>query len=81
CFCNDLRYVAHKKEAPIHSIDVHVTLTLKGDPPIATSARMTVTCAVGDWFDAAALINEARSSCMVSNSIAQGIPVSISMSS
>ena len=79
CFCNDLRHVAHKRETPINSIDVEVSLTLEGNPPIATSARMVVTCAVGDGVDAGALIDEAKSSCMVSNSISRGIPVSISM--
>jgi len=28
CFCNDLRYVAHKRDIPINSIDVDVSLTL-----------------------------------------------------
>jgi organic hydroperoxide reductase OsmC/OhrA len=81
CFCNDLRYVAHRRDIPILSIDVDVSLTLEGDPPLATSVGMKVICVVGDGFDAAALIDEANASCMVSNSISQGIPVSISISS
>ena len=80
CFCNDLRYVAHSRAIEITEIEVHVTLALEGDPPIATAAEMIVTCITNDGQDTASIIEEAKSSCMVSNSIAKGVPVSIRMS-
>lgn len=80
CFCNDLRYVAHSRDVEIAEIDVHVTLNLEGDPLFATAAEMVVTCITNDGKDAVTIIEEAKSSCMVSNSIAKGVPVSIRLS-
>ncbi|TMV10318.1 OsmC family peroxiredoxin [Ruegeria sediminis] len=80
CFCNDLRYVAHSHAVEIAEIDVQVTLFLEGDPIIATSAEMVVTCFTKDGIDAVNIIEEAKLSCMVSNSIAKGVPVSILLS-
>lgn len=77
CFCNDLRYVAYSRAVEIGEIDVQVMLTLEGDPLIATAAEMVVKCITKDGKDASAIIKEAKSSCMVSNSITKGVPVSI----
>lgn len=80
CFCNDLRYVAHTRGADLAEIDVRVTLTLEGDPVMATSAEMTVTCVTSGGTDGSAIVEEAKTTCMVSNSISRGVPVSIATS-
>lgn len=80
CFCNDLRYVSHSRGIEIDEISVSVTLHLEGEPIIATSAEMSVVCTTRDGSDAAPVVEQAKSSCMVSNSLARGIPVTISMS-
>ena len=80
CFCNDLRYVAHKRGVVIDEICVGVTLNLEGEPIVATSAEMIVACKTRDGSEPTQIVEEAKASCMVSNSISMGVPVSISMS-
>ena len=77
CFCNDLRYVADEMGVGLGTIAVTVTVDLEGEPLIATSATMTVTCKTTDGADADAVIDRAKASCMVSNSLKQGVPVTI----
>ncbi|WP_380054292.1 OsmC family protein [Falsihalocynthiibacter sp. SS001] len=79
CFCNDPRYVAHQRGIVIDEICVRVTFNLEGEPIMATSAKMVVTCITRDGSEAAQIVEEAKASCMVSNSISIGVPVSISM--
>jgi organic hydroperoxide reductase OsmC/OhrA len=80
CFCNDLRYVAEEVGARIDEISVRVALDLEGTPLLATVARLTVVCTTSDGSDPARLVGMAKASCMVSNSLSRGVPVSISMS-
>ena len=80
CYCNDLRYVAHHRGVAIDAIAVRVTLNLDGEPVMATSAEMVVTCKTRDGSDPTRIVEEAAASCMVSNSISKGVPVSISTS-
>ncbi|MCZ4280884.1 OsmC family protein [Kiloniella laminariae] len=77
CFCNDLRYVAESMGVQIRSLAVMVSVDLSGTPLIATSAAMKVNCTLLDGSDPAPLIKQAKESCMVSNSLSRGIPVSI----
>ncbi len=77
CFCNDLRYVAHDLGADLDTISVSVTINLEGDPLIATSARMEVSCTTPDGSDPTAIVEKARAITMVSNSLARGFPVAI----
>lgn len=77
CFCNDLRYVAEELGVPLRSVAVGVTVEMEGDPLLTTAATMTVRCETADGSDPAPVIERARSTCMVSNSLAQGIPVRI----
>lgn len=79
CFCNDLRYVAHERGVPIETISVQVTVDLDGDPIIATGAEMLVQLTTSDGSDPAIVVEHAKSTCMVSNSISRGVPVSISI--
>ncbi len=79
CFCNDLRYVAEETNVSLGSISVSVTVELEGDPLITTAATMEVSCSVLDGSDPRPIIEKAKASCMVSNSLARGIPVSIEM--
>lgn len=78
CFCNDLRYIAHRRGLAIASIAVQVHLTLEGDPVIATGAEMTAHCVMEDGSDPQPLIEEASQSSMVGCSLPRGIPVRIS---
>lgn len=79
CFCNDLRYIAHRRGVSVASLAVKVHLTMEGDPPIATGAEMVVQCAMDDGSDPQPLIDEARNSSMVGCSLQRGIPVSVSV--
>jgi organic hydroperoxide reductase OsmC/OhrA len=80
CFCNDLRYVADEEGVELDRIGVKVTVQLAGDPLITTAATMEVSCTTVDGSDPSAIIEKAKSSCMVSNSISRGIPVDVHMS-
>ncbi len=77
CFCNDLRYIAHRRQAAIASLWVTVDLDLDGDPVLALAARMRVGCVMADGSDPAGLIAEAERSSMVSNSLIRGLPVRV----
>jgi organic hydroperoxide reductase OsmC/OhrA len=79
CFCNDLRYVAHEMNVRLGKIAVSVKVHLEGDPLITTAAAMEVRCETLDGSDAEVVIERAKSTCMVSNSLKQGIPITIQM--
>jgi organic hydroperoxide reductase OsmC/OhrA len=81
CFCNDLRYVAEKLGSRIGSIDTHVMLELEGDPLVTTSATLQVHVTTLDGSDPDILVEQARKSCMVSNSLTRGLPVRIESNS
>ncbi|MBZ9936628.1 OsmC family protein [Mesorhizobium sp. BR1-1-16] len=81
CFCNDLRYVAQELGVSIRSLAVSVTVCLEGHPLLTTSATMSVTCDMIDGSDPLPLIDKAKESCMVSNSLRKGIPVTIKAAS
>lgn len=81
CFCNDLRYVAEESGVHLSEIAVDVTLELSGEPLVATSARMLVHCATIDGSDPSPIVERARRSCMVSNTLARGMDVTITMPS
>ena len=77
CFCNDLRYVADEMGIGIETIAVSVTVEMEGTPLITKSAVMKVACTTADGSDAGPIIEKAKASCMVSNSVARGFAVSI----
>ncbi|HZH53263.1 MAG TPA: OsmC family protein [Microvirga sp.] len=77
CFCNDLRYVADAAGVPLGKIAVSVTIDLEGDPLLTTAATMSVSCETLDGSDPAPIIERAKATCMVSNSLRAGIPVTI----
>lgn len=79
CFCNDLRYVAEELGVKLGDISVDVSLDLEGSPLVATGARLSVSCSTLDGSDPVAIVTRARASCMVSNSLVQGVPVTISI--
>lgn len=79
CFCNDLRYVAEEMGVGIADISVDVSLELAGAPLVAVAAHMTVHCTTDDGSDAQAIVDRAKASCMVSNSLTRGVPVDISL--
>ena len=75
CFCNDLQYVAHDRGVRLTDIEVEVTLQLQEAPLLVTGAAMTVH-AEGEG-DVEAVIAQAQAMSTVSNSIAQGFPVTV----
>ena len=77
CFCNDLRYVADEMGIELGKIAVSVTVELEGDPLITTAATMEVSCETLDGSDPQRVIESAKTTCMVSNSLRQGFPVTI----
>ena len=77
CFCNDLRYTAHELGITLSSISVSVTVEMDGQPLIATGARLTVDCRKADGTFAGDVVERARGSCMVANSLARGVAVDI----
>ena len=80
CFCNDLHYVADEMGVRIDRISVSVTVEMEGDPLIATRATLQVSCKAIDGSDSQAVVEKAKSSSMVGNSISRGIPVSVQLS-
>ncbi|WP_019280080.1 OsmC family protein [Rhizobium grahamii] len=77
CYCNDLRYVSHDMGREIGEIAVSVTINLDGMPLIASKAEVTVRVQMLDGSDPAQVIEEAWRVCTVANSLAQGLPVSL----
>jgi organic hydroperoxide reductase OsmC/OhrA len=78
CFCNDLHYVAHEMGIELRSVSVDVSLTLEGAPLLATSAAMQVSVeAASADADIATLIRRAEETSTVSNSLRQGVPVTV----
>ncbi|WP_210242272.1 OsmC family protein [Mesorhizobium sp. B2-3-12] len=77
CFCNDLRYVAEALGTKLGKISVSVVVTLEGTPLLATSAAMTVSCETLDGFDPREVIDRAGQISAVTNSLRQGVPVTI----
>ena len=77
CFCNDLRYTAEAMGVVLTSISVTVTVDLEGEPLLATAATMHVACEAASGADPLAVIDRAKATCMVSNSLQAGFPVTI----
>jgi len=77
CFCNDLRYVADEMGIGLGRILVSVTVELEGDPLITTAALMDVSCTTLNGSDPHVVIDKAKASCMASNSVTRGFPVTV----
>jgi len=77
CFCNDLRYAAHAEGVALGSIAVSVTVDLEGDPIVATSATMIVSCETQDGESALTIVEKAKAACMAINSLRRGVPVEV----
>jgi organic hydroperoxide reductase OsmC/OhrA len=77
CFCNDLRYVAHATGVELGGISVSVTVELEGDPILATSATMVVSCETLDGSSAESVIEKAKATCMATNSLRRGLPMAV----
>jgi organic hydroperoxide reductase OsmC/OhrA len=80
CFCNDLRYVADEMGLGLGKIAVSVTVALDGEPLLTTSATMTVSCETLDGSDPRRIIDKARATSTVANSLRRGIPVTVQTS-
>ena len=79
CFCNDLRYVAEELDVELAEISIKVSLEMEGRPLVATSGHMSVKCRTSDGSNPGIIVERAKQSCMVSNSLARGFPVNISL--
>jgi organic hydroperoxide reductase OsmC/OhrA len=78
CFCNDLRYVAHRMGVKLGKVSVTVTLDMDGEPLLSQAARLDVSCETLDGSDPAMVIEASKKKCMVANSLTRGFPVTIS---
>lgn len=78
CFCNDLRYVADALGIHLATVAVDVTLHLDGNPALVTDARLDVTVTAAPEVHIDAVIARARDTSTIANSVARGIPVTIS---
>ena len=80
CLCNDLHYVAHERGVRLRSIRVDVTVPFDGDPLLAAGASVKVSAQTDDHrADVAAIIDQAKATSTVGNSLARGIPVELSV--
>jgi organic hydroperoxide reductase OsmC/OhrA len=78
CLCNDLQYVAHDMGVSLSSVEVEVTVTLEGNPPIATHAKTRVAVKTADpSTEVNSIIHRALEISTVSNSLKRGVPVEI----
>jgi organic hydroperoxide reductase OsmC/OhrA len=77
CFCNDMRYIAHRLGRPIATLLVEVDLHLDGDPIMATGAEMIVTCTMANGSEPSTIVAEAIRVSMVANSLMRGVRVAI----
>lgn len=77
CFCNDLRYVADEMGVSLGKIAVSVTVDLQGEPLLTTAATMSVSCETLDGSDPQTVVDKARTSCMATNSLQKGFPISV----
>ncbi|PWW01764.1 organic hydroperoxide reductase OsmC/OhrA [Hoeflea marina] len=77
CFCNDLRYTAESMNVDLDVVEVTVTVTLEGEPLVTTAADMQVRCTRTDGGDASDIIESAKATCMVANSLQRGVAVNI----
>jgi organic hydroperoxide reductase OsmC/OhrA len=75
CFCNDLRYVAADRGVTLGTVHVTVSIELEGDPIMATAATVEVVCRTIDGKDTSEIVEAAKASCMMSNSLRAGVPV------
>lgn len=80
CFCNDLRYAAHDLGMKLGKLAVSVEINLEGDPLVTTSAVMDVDLETVDGTDPQKIIDYARKTCVVSNSVSRGFPVDVTVS-
>lgn len=78
CFANDLRYVAADLGLAVGEISISVSVALEGAPIRAVSAEMQVVVSMLDGSDPTDLISKAKEISMAMNSLAKGIPVSVS---
>ena len=78
CFANDLQYVAHEMGIPLSGIEIDVSLSLEGDPLLATYATMQVrVTADKKHIDLPTLVKRAEERSTVSNSIRRGVSVNV----
>jgi organic hydroperoxide reductase OsmC/OhrA len=77
CFANDLRYVAAELGLTLGEISISVSISLEGIPIRAVGAEMQVMVSMPDGSDPAQLIERAKQISMAMNSIAEGLPVSV----
>jgi organic hydroperoxide reductase OsmC/OhrA len=78
CFFNDLRYVAQEMGVQIQALSVLVAVDFDGDPLLAVSSRVAVSCTLADGKDSREMIEQAKATSTVSNSLARGFPVTVS---
>jgi organic hydroperoxide reductase OsmC/OhrA len=76
CFSNTLRKIADQQGVRLGRVEVDVAIELGGDPLLTTAIRIDAVCETDAGAPAVSVIEEARRTCMVSQSLARGVPVS-----
>jgi organic hydroperoxide reductase OsmC/OhrA len=75
CLCNDLRYVAHRRDAALGAFSLHVEVDVD-DSGVVTDVRVQVDG--GESRDAvAALLEEAAADSTIVNAVKRGAPVTV----
>jgi organic hydroperoxide reductase OsmC/OhrA len=77
CFCNDMQALAEEMGLTIADLRVSVSVDFLGQLSRATGARMSVNCELSDGSDPSELIARAKAITTISNSLSEGIPVTI----
>lgn len=61
CLCNDIRYASHAMGVSVDEIEVDVSLSLEGDPLLATAAEVDIRDAsTASNEDIASLLDRAK---------------------
>ena len=77
CFANDLNYAAEALGVAIERLAITVTVTLDGEPLVATAAAMTVDVALAGGRDPAPVIARAEAGCTIANTLRRGMTVEV----
>jgi hypothetical protein len=65
-------------DVQIRALSVPVGIDFDGDPLLAVSSRVAVSCTLVDGKDSREMIERAKATSTVSNPLARGFPVTIS---
>jgi putative redox protein len=77
CFMSNLLAAVRTREARVSNVGVHVTATVESNPDRITAVEMTISASYDDAAQMEKIVTIAERSCMVSNTLKQGLPISV----